>query len=625
MENSKSILLAPSLIKSPDKEFENFRNGDCELFSLSPLAQTNIFVGATNSGKTRFMRLLLRQSKTVIVAHSCRIEDLIATTQECLRTLEEIKTYLKGRDALHVHSNQLRLSFSNSNINIDMIERSVLNRIEAEIISQIKFQGSHRKIHADFIFSYFQALSETVQNYLHGVHSEETFQNAYYPKLFEMLFASRLNALSTEETSVNRLFANLISSDDVRHLKKTADMLLKLSEILQGVRICVRNVEEKKNVYIPTLRSAHTLSDSNGERTPDTFFRTNIADHYQLAESVEIFTGLELYQQLDRDVRGRRRKDLELFEEFLSKTFFNSIGVEIIPEHPAETVQREPQKGQKRHGVIAVKLGRSGVEMPIHLLGDGIQSIIILLYRVFMASSDTWFFIDEPEIGLHPGLQRIFLDAITNHPDIKKKNHRFFLTTHSNHLLDLTIDKKNISIFTFSSTGEGDDQKHIIRSSSNDGILAMTELGVLNSSVLMANCSIWVEGVTDRLYIQKYLNEYCDKNQLRKYQEDIHYAFFEYAGSNLAHYAWATDDDCDADTTGIDVDSTEKEVTDNDDAVEKISMQFIANRVFLIADRDEGKTEKHNFWSEKAKNSNGAFNYYVTPGKEVENLSLIHI
>jgi hypothetical protein len=376
-------------------------------------------------------------------------------------------------------------------------------------------------------------------------------------------------------------------------------------------------------VYIPTLRSAHTLTDSNGDRTPHTFFMSNIAAHYQLNRQVEIFTGLDLYQKLDRDVRGRRRKDLESFEEFLSKTFFNSIGVEIIPEHPDETYDRPPEKGKMRHGVIAVKLGQSGKEMPIHLLGDGIQSLIILLYSVFMSPSDTWFFIDEPEIGLHPGLQRIFLDAITNHPDIKKKNHRFFLTTHSNHLLDLTIDKKNISIFTFSSTGEGDDQKHIIRSSSNDRLSALTELGVLNSSVLMANCSIWVEGVTDRLYIQKYLNEYCDKNRLQKYQEDIHYAFFEYAGSNLAHYAWATDDDCDADTTGIDVDSTEKEVTDNtdnDDTAEKIGMQFIANRVFLIADRDEGKTEKHNFWSEKAKQSNGAFNYYITPGKEVENL-----
>lgn len=616
MNNSKSILLAHNLLDSLNMQFKSFRYGDDELLFLSPLAQTNIFVGATNSGKTRFMRLLLNELGTIVIDHNGKIEQLVATAQGCLIALEQDEKNAKKREARQsdhgIQTSSMRIDLGGIQSNGHKHLDPIIHEIRSS--NALTANGITKPI--DFNSFYFQSLKEAVKKYLCGQLQKVEFQDFYHEKLLEILVAVRLGEASYP---LERYFTNH-SPEERKSLKITANALRKLREELQSVTIHIRKLADQKTVYIPTLRSAHTLTDSNGGRIPDTFFRTNIAAHYQLVSSVEIFTGLELYQQLDRDVRGRRRKDLESFEEFLSKTFFNSIGVEIIPEHPDETKDRPLEKGKMPHGVIAVKLGQSGKEMPIHLLGDGIQSLIILLYSVFMASSDTWFFIDEPEIGLHPGLQRIFLDAITNHPDIIKKNHRFFLTTHSNHLLDLTIDKKNISIFTFSSRGEGDDQTHIIRSSSNDRLSALTELGVLNSSVLMANCSIWVEGVTDRLYIQKYLNEYCDKNRLQKYQEDIHYAFFEYAGSNLAHYAWATDDDCDADTTGIDVDSTEKEVRDNDDTVEKIGMQFIANRVFLIADRDEGKTEKHNFWSEKAKDSNGAFNYYVTPGKEVENL-----
>lgn len=617
MNNSKSILLARNLLDSLNMHFKSFRYGDDELLFLSPLAQTNIFVGATNSGKTRFMRLLLNELGTIIIDHNGKIEQLVATAQGCLIALEQNEENAKKRETEQgdqgIQTSSMRIDFRGIQSN----EYKFLEPIINEIISRNALTAKNIQKPIDFNSFYFQSLKETLKNYLCGQFQKVEFQDFYHEKLFEILVAVQLG-----ETfyPLDRYFTDH-SPEERESLKITANALCKLREELQSVTIHRRKLADQKTVYIPTLRSAHTLTDSNGGRIPDTFFRTNIADHYQLVSSVEIFTGLELYQQLDRDFRGRRRKDLESFEEFLSKTFFNSIGVEIIPEHPDETYARPPEKGKMRHGVIAVKLGQSGMEMPIHLLGDGIQSLIILLYRVFMASSDTWFFIDEPEIGLHPGLQRIFLDAITNHPDIIKKNHRFFLTTHSNHLLDLTIDKKNISIFTFSSRGEGDDQKHIIRSSSNDRLSALTELGVLNSSVLMANCSIWVEGVTDRLYIQKYLNEYCIKEKLPIHQEDIHYAFFEYAGSNLAHYVWATDDD--ADDTDIGDDGTETEGTDNadkDDIAEKIHMQFIANHVFLIADRDKGKTKKHEFWSQKVMQSKGAFNYYVTPGKEVENL-----
>jgi predicted ATP-dependent endonuclease of OLD family len=64
-------------------------------------------------------------------------------------------------------------------------------------------------------------------------------------------------------------------------------------------------------------------------------------------------------------------------------------------------------------------------------LGDGIQALIILAYRLFTAKNGSWIFIEEPEQGLHPGLQRAFLDAVAKEQEIKDKKLKIFMTTHS--------------------------------------------------------------------------------------------------------------------------------------------------------------------------------------------------
>lgn len=120
--------------------------------------------------------------------------------------------------------------------------------------------------------------------------------------------------------------------------------------------------------------------------------------------------------------------------------------------------------------------------------------------------------------------------------------------------------------------------------------------------------------MTDRLYLRAYLDAYwrsdeCEghrkaaKASIGRYLEDIHYAFFEYAGSNLAHYIF--DKDAEAGC---------RDVTD-----EEIRMQFIANRVFLVADQDAKKDSKHERLTKMAEGTD-QFRYYVTKGREIENM-----
>ena len=125
----------------------------------------------------------------------------------------------------------------------------------------------------------------------------------------------------------------------------------------------------------------------------------------------------------------------------------------------------------------------------------------------------------------------------------------------------------------------------------------MQYLGVSNSSVFLANCSIWVEGISDRNYLKAFLKAYCRDTEKKNYpKEDIDFAFIEYAGSNIDHYNF-----------------------NKEELKEKINAFAINNKIFLISDYDgEYRKEKHRFYySYKHEN----FSYKTTkPYKEIENL-----
>lgn len=61
-----------------------------------------------------------------------------------------------------------------------------------------------------------------------------------------------------------------------------------------------------------------------------------------------------------------------------------------------------------------------------------------------------------------------------------------------------------------------------------------------NSSVYLSNCSVWVEGHSDTLFLRAFLKAYeIYSNSPATLKEDLHYSFFEYSGSNVSHYLFS--------------------------------------------------------------------------------------
>jgi len=199
-----------------------------------------------------------------------------------------------------------------------------------------------------------------------------------------------------------------------------------------------------------------------------------------------------------------------------------------------------PSEEQK---IVVVKIGNE-LERPIHELGDGIQSAIILTFLPFVSLENCIFFIEEPELFLHPSMQRKILEFYHS-----LGRHLFFMTTHSNHLLDITIDIPEISIYSFrkSITSSDDDQtpQFVVENVDNNQSSSLELLGVRNSSVLLVNATIWVEGITDRWYLREMLQMYMKTlpNPKPKLEEDIHYAFVEYGGGNITNFSFFEEQD----------------------------------------------------------------------------------
>jgi hypothetical protein len=130
-------------------------------------------------------------------------------------------------------------------------------------------------------------------------------------------------------------------------------------------------------------------------------------------------------------------------------------------------------------------------------------------------------------------------------------------------------------------------------------------LGVRNSSVFLSNCTIWVEGITDRRYLAHYLNLHVKNlrdtgSSAKEFKEDLHYSFVEYGGANITHWSFL------------------------ENIPDAIQVDRLCARLFLIADKDTfvagGKADRH----EKLRRALNE-RFHLLECKEIENLLRSHV
>lgn len=314
-------------------------------------------------------------------------------------------------------------------------------------------------------------------------------------------------------------------STEIREFARTEDSSMSTSQY--------------KFLYIPLLRWLKPLIKQEWKFSDDDVYEDRIRKDYSM-NWVEIFTWLKLYENLLSRKRSKKsdRRNIEDFEKFLWDKFFQWKTVDITPYKDDDTVH------------ISIEDN----EDPIYNVWDWIGALINILYPLFTHRWEKLIIgIEEPETHLHPSMQRILLETLM---DERFSSFQYFITTHSNHFLDMTMDQENISVYTFEKKWEIFEIDNI----ANDDMKSLELLWVRNSAVFLANCSIWVEWITDRIYLRKIL-ELTQIWKDKTYNEDYHFTFIEYGWANITHWGFL-------------------------DEEEPINFKRISNKVFLVSDTD---------------------------------------
>lgn len=348
-----------------------------------------------------------------------------------------------------------------------------------------------------------------------------------------------------------------------KNLKEFMDKLEKISEKTEKIGLLekikseyieiVKPMWAEPSYYYPTIRNTLLKINSN---INEKRIEKNILEEYfknyipQTGMSeLKIITGQSLSLDIKRYIESQNEFEKQKILKYkikLAKILkVKNVDFEII--------------NNKVYIIIDEK------RCQFNAVGEGIQSIVILTFYIDdNQNTANRIFIEEPEINLHPGLQRDLVKSLA-----ENFNSQIFLTTHSPHFVDLVYeDDKNFSIICV----KKEKNKIIAYNPKIEFFETDKLLDVRASSLMLSNSIIWVEGPSDPNFINPILRLYSLAKKKKEFSKYCHYNYAFNNSINLAKHINFEDNPLDA----------------------KMNLKKISKNSFFIFDYDGEKIHKTN-------------------------------
>lgn len=268
---------------------------------------------------------------------------------------------------------------------------------------------------------------------------------------------------------------------------------------------------------------------------------------------------------------------------FAHDAVFTDIVCQLHEDDKWEIYLEEEFKGR-----IALSQSGSGLKTIMSVLA----CLILVPHLEGKPLGQYIFGFEELENNIHPALLRRLNDYIYNAAN--EHNFIYFLTTHSNVLIDQFSKQKDAQIVHV---------KHVASVATcttantyikNNGIL--DDLDVRASDLLQANGIIWVEGPSDRIYLNKWISLWSNE----ELKEGTHYQIIFYGGRLLSHLDAEAPEDVDAGISILNTNRNAIMVIDSD----KRTQQTPINQTKRRIEKEFAKMGAH---------------CWITQGREIEN------
>lgn len=293
----------------------------------------------------------------------------------------------------------------------------------------------------------------------------------------------------------------------------------------------------------------------------------------------------------------------DLNSDIVEKDILHQLNEIMIPDNYFNRILIQ-QLTDDENPKWEIFLEENNQKIPLSDYGSGLRTILLTLIKINIEAklNETTrktpiFIFEELENNLHPTTVRNLMRFLYKWTD--EKGIISYYTTHSNVSLDMLSAYDNVSVLNIYKNDE-----EVVAQQVNDfntKTFLIDDLGINASDILQSNVLIWVEGPTDRIYINKWLSLYTQRNSLEPFTENVHYQFIFYGGKLLSNY---------------------KAEMNEDEIEDFINILTINRHSIIVMDSDRQDSNKRIGQTKKRieREIEGSNGYaWITDGREIEN------